>query len=273
MPATREELEAAIDANPDQAENYLVLGDWLQERQDPRGELIALHHAKNGRAAIVERELGPARPKYGVMDWFYGFVRRLRTIIDEDDEALIHDTLDHPSLRHLQTLELELAGREDDDRQWLIEELASSPRPSLRVFSINSYWRGGNDPPAGDVDLTKLWAVVPRIARVTVAARYITPGDPHSETLTQLDFDGEIAIDQLAAVLGGSAPNLRELSLHDVDPGALALALEASKTSLPLTKLALPHATEEQQERIRARYACATFASPYDGDRYERLGE
>lgn len=41
----RDQLAAAIDANPDFVDNYLVLGDWLPERQEPRGELIGLHRA------------------------------------------------------------------------------------------------------------------------------------------------------------------------------------------------------------------------------------
>ncbi len=80
----REQLEAAIDHNPEVVDNYLVLGDWLQEHQDPRGELIGLCRAvgidrtedAKARIAQLRRELGPVPPKYGSWDWFYGFVRR-----------------------------------------------------------------------------------------------------------------------------------------------------------------------------------------------------
>src|SRR5688572_15486077 len=38
------ELEAAIAADPDQPEPYLVYADWLQSQDDPRGELIVVQH-------------------------------------------------------------------------------------------------------------------------------------------------------------------------------------------------------------------------------------
>ncbi len=281
MATTREELEAAIDAHPDQADNYLVLGDWLQEHHDPRGELIGLCRAKGmdrtedakARIAVLQRQLGPAPFKHGSMDWFYGFVCRYTNIVDEDDDILLPETLEHASLRHLTTLDLWFAGRDDDDRQWLFDYLAERPRECWRDVGVNSYWRGGGDPPAGEVDLTKLWAALSRVTRVFIAARRVTPGDVRSDTLIELEIDGHVAIAELAPLLAGSAPKLKSLVLHDVDPGGFALALETSKSSLPLTKLVLPHATEAVQQRIHAHYSQATFSLPYDGDRYERVGE
>ena len=40
--ASNPELEAAILADPDSVDGYLVYGDWLSEQGDPRGELIAV---------------------------------------------------------------------------------------------------------------------------------------------------------------------------------------------------------------------------------------
>ncbi len=95
-------------------------------------------------------------------------------------------------------------------------------------------------------------------------------GGAHTGSCPSLD---EVAVDQLVTVLDGSAPNLQELELLDVDVGKLAIMLEASNASLPLTKLLLPHAPESVRQRIRARYPCATFAQFDEGDRYERTGE
>lgn len=36
------ELEARILGDPDNVANFLAYGDWLNERRDPRGELVAL---------------------------------------------------------------------------------------------------------------------------------------------------------------------------------------------------------------------------------------
>jgi uncharacterized protein (TIGR02996 family) len=271
---TREELEAAIDAHPDQADNYLVLADWLQQQQDPRGELIALHRTKEGAGRIhaLIRELGPAPPRYGDWTWFYGFVSYFRNIIDEDDEDEVRSTLDHPSFRHLVTLSLSLGGRDYDERQWLSGAIASQPRPCWRSLTINSYLRGGNDPPCGDLDISALWDVLPRIQSVSITARYITPGAVRSETLTELDLNGEVLSADLKGILAGGTPNLQELYLHDVDPGALAEVLEASPL-LPLTKLGVPYASGSAAQRILARYPCALFAERDTGDRYEQTGE
>ena len=81
-------LEAAIAADPDDANAYLVYGDWLQRHGDPHGELIALHAqpALAGKhiAAHAARLLGRLAaqvPDLRNVDgppfaWRYGFVRR-----------------------------------------------------------------------------------------------------------------------------------------------------------------------------------------------------
>ena len=38
-------LEAAIVESPDKTAAYLVYGDWLQERDEPHGELVSVQHA------------------------------------------------------------------------------------------------------------------------------------------------------------------------------------------------------------------------------------
>lgn len=84
--ARHPELEALIRAAPDEVEHYLVYSDWLQERSDPLGELIAL-----GVAGDVtrferllkqheERFLGPlARlvPEQVALSWRFGFVQAI----------------------------------------------------------------------------------------------------------------------------------------------------------------------------------------------------
>src|SRR5262245_51595688 len=50
-PAHNAKLEAAIAADPDDADAYLVYADWLQAQGDPRGELIVLAHANKAKAA------------------------------------------------------------------------------------------------------------------------------------------------------------------------------------------------------------------------------
>lgn len=276
--ATRDELEAAIDAHPDQADTYLVLADLLQEQQDPRGELIALHRSKDpgakARATVLQRELGPVAPRYGGCAWFCGFVSRYKNIVDEDDQAEVRATLDHPSLRHLVDLDLDLAGSEYDERQWLIEAIAAQPRPCWRSLSINSYWRGGNDPPSGELDLSALWAVLPRIQTVRVTARYLRPGLDELDhgTLERLTLDGEVTATSLRPVFSGSTPKLAELELYDVDADQLGAVIEAATAPPALAKLVVSSPRSRVVSAISARYPMVTFVDR-ERERYEQTGE
>ena len=59
--AANPKLEAAIAADADNADPYLVYGDWLQAQGDPRGELVAIQHAlANKPPAARRRKLAAA---------------------------------------------------------------------------------------------------------------------------------------------------------------------------------------------------------------------
>ncbi len=272
----RSALEAAIDADPTRPDPYLVLADWLQERGDPRGELIARSQYKDaaGKAACatLQKSLGPGEPRYGWATWFCGFVQKFRTIVDEDDQRWCREFVEHPSLRHVTEATFELGGSEYDDRQWLIALISERPRMSWRTLSINSYLRGGNDPPCGDLDLGPLWTVLPRIETVYAHARYLTPGSLRSDTLRALSLDGEVSVEHLQPLLEGSAPALRSLTLEDVDAG-IGSALAGSALAPQLEQLSLPALDPNAQQVIRERIPCATFRPAFDGDRYEQIGE
>jgi len=94
---TNKELEARILANPDDRDAYAVYGDWLSERNDPRGELIAVQmklEGAPGDTALREREkklldanreawLGESLAKLTKEDdfhvtWRWGFVDGVR---------------------------------------------------------------------------------------------------------------------------------------------------------------------------------------------------
>jgi len=83
------ELEALIRQDPGSVEHYLVYSDWLQERSDPLGELIALGVAADATrfARLLkqheERFLGPlARlvPEQVALTWRYGFVQAIEAL-------------------------------------------------------------------------------------------------------------------------------------------------------------------------------------------------
>jgi len=113
-------LEAAIASAPEDAGGYLVYADWLQQRGEPRGELIVVQRAlaqaprdaalRAREAALFaehdDRLLGPlARVEIegARIDWHCGFVRSLDLggRLSELDPALLEALLAHASLQLL----------------------------------------------------------------------------------------------------------------------------------------------------------------------------
>jgi uncharacterized protein (TIGR02996 family) len=70
-------LRAAIAADPDAIENWLVYADWLAERDDPRGELIVLELAIEARTAGDEA------------------IHRHRALLRDEDALLSPQLADH----------------------------------------------------------------------------------------------------------------------------------------------------------------------------------
>ncbi len=241
MSDRRSELEAAIEAAPEQPGNYLVLADVLQELGDPRGEaLVRWHAGTRGERIAIEKLLGPTPPRHAQVDWFCGYVRHFRIVVDEEDPAAFGEFLEHPSMRFVQSIDLHVpGGRYPEDRQWVIEVLGVRKRPCLRALAINSYTRGGNEPPVGDLDLAPLWTdAFPRLASLEVHARFIEPGTLISTTLTTLTLDGEVTPKAMAPLLALSMPALEELTLYDIADG-FGDSLADTALAAQLTKLDL----------------------------------
>ncbi|MCP3102750.1 TIGR02996 domain-containing protein [Myxococcus sp. K15C18031901] len=141
--ARNPELEAAILQDPEDDAAYLVYGDWLQEQGDPRGQLMALHHAVDlaqgaEREALWPRVLAFAeqherqlmgdasdwgalvtrlRPFRGMGDdhllvrWHLGFIASITVSGDSlsgesvlDVNHVLERLLRHPAARFLRTL-------------------------------------------------------------------------------------------------------------------------------------------------------------------------
>lgn len=110
-----EGLEAAILAAPDDAQAYLVYGDWLLEQGDPRGELVSVQVQRERAPADVSlatREkqlfashargwLGPFADATELV-WRFGFVRRMRA--GTIDGKRWRELLTLPTLRFLEEL-------------------------------------------------------------------------------------------------------------------------------------------------------------------------
>ncbi len=114
-------LEAAIASAPEEPAGYLVYADWLQQRGEPRGELIVVQHAlaaaprdpalRAREAALFEahgaRLLGPlALVGDARVDWHCGFVRavELGSWLSAAAPAELEALLAHASLQFVHRL-------------------------------------------------------------------------------------------------------------------------------------------------------------------------
>lgn len=173
-------LEAAIVADPDDAQAFAVYGDWLQKHGDPRGELIALQHAGPKAAAAAgkhlakhaARLLGPLAalmPDLRVLDappliWRHGYLRRaeLASAKGRPLDATLGELLAHPSARFL--VELALRAYARDEALAILEQLRRAAPPTLRELDL--FARANLDRIDGEV-----WRGLPHLERLTIAAR------------------------------------------------------------------------------------------------------
>jgi uncharacterized protein (TIGR02996 family) len=146
------ELEAAILADPDNTDAYLVYGDWLQRQDDPRGELIALQHAvmqargdeatklkgqvkdlfERAKASLLGETLVDVQGEEGLqVEWHLGFIRSAWVGQTEDffpDVAgAVKALLLHPSGRFLRELTIGMPqSNGENDYAEVIEALAEA---------------------------------------------------------------------------------------------------------------------------------------------------
>ena len=153
--ASNPDLEAAIEAS-DSIDAYLVYGDWLDERGDPRGRMI-LNAAKPGSVA----RWGGIRSKHAPyllgnlrfyddvvnLSWRWGVIHSARIAFPDFDSAtsggphgteLLRTLLALPSARFLRELVLGIFDFEgDNDYQVMLDVMAEAgPRPALRTLFI-----------------------------------------------------------------------------------------------------------------------------------------
>lgn len=111
----QEDLERAIEAAPDDPLRYAVYGDWLAQRGDPRGELIALHLVPNPDRRQRERvkallmEDGIRCLAGPLAQWRWGFVHTAALVRPPGPAGraiALTKLLRHPSMRFVRALTL-----------------------------------------------------------------------------------------------------------------------------------------------------------------------
>jgi uncharacterized protein (TIGR02996 family) len=236
LTASRLQLEQAVEEAPDDAARYAVLGDWLAQAGDPRGELIALQlgdrSSSSQRAREAEllgtRGLRISRAKRA--QWRWGYIHTLAFDLTGADgweawrvpdgartwaSELLGPELAHASCRFLRELIVE-GDPGDVALQWLSE----NPPAVLRSLQLV----------CNEVDLAQVGKGLERLERLALASQFITPATLALPRLRELQLPLDaLPSRSLALVLDALRPTLRSMtvtSLEAVDEVALAPLFE-----------------------------------------------
>jgi hypothetical protein len=216
-----------------------VLGDWLQEQGDPRGQLIALQLAGKHREALAMIDeqkaflLGPLAehavcydhlyhdPAPDAFEWSFGFIHAARISYMqpwvEAFEGEIADVLEmllrHPSGRFLAKLTLMYNNHTaDHDLQPVIDVLVRLPPPTLRELVIGdkvdqiSWYQVG--------DLGKLWSKVPGLERLDIEAGQFDLGKLDLPALRHAVFEtGGLSRESGRAIAAAKWPKIERLDV------------------------------------------------------------
>ena len=203
-----DELLAAIHASPDDPAAYLVAADWLQQRGDPHGELIALAIALDREpsdplALLVDDQqaaldpLGPLDCRRWSHDWRWGFLRRV--VVSVDIPLLLRDLLRAPAAHCL--------------RELVVQGDRASVHPTLELIIEHARLFGA----LRSLELPR-WSIHPSV-------------QPHWPELPQLE---RLVIGAAQLPPTSALPRLRELELelgeHDPEPWLRRAALPELET-------------------------------------------
>jgi uncharacterized protein (TIGR02996 family) len=234
-------LEARLLANPDDVSAYLVYGDWLIERGDPRGELIAVQaklKEKPGEAALLASEsklladnaqtwlgsLAGKEDKDLAVKWRLGFIDSIRLGPPLDDYGT--SDLDFPAaIGTLMALpyselvrEIIVGSKEYDDYpttwQDVIDAMAEHGLPEgLTRLEWN---RGGfwdiSSTELGDI--SKLYPQLANLRELRIEMGAMVLGAIELPELRSLEIvTGGLTSENLESIAKASWPNLEHLLL------------------------------------------------------------
>ncbi len=192
-------LEARLLEDPSDANTWMVYGDLLQKRGDPRGELAALQQAADAERAANPRGRGGAmlaltkhfakhvpallgalgkhvadvrelaKPPFF---WKHGFIYRAELgsfdagARTTDPEATVRELTSHPSGRFL--AELAVKARDLEQASGVLTAIAQVAPPGLQELDFHARAELG--------DLGELWPRLPRLRRLSLTARSFEVG-------------------------------------------------------------------------------------------------
>jgi uncharacterized protein (TIGR02996 family) len=234
---SRQTLEAAIEANPDDKQAWSVYGDLLSSEGDPRGELITVGlttgaeetlYAKHrdtlvGNLARWEKTLdGEDEPGF---HWHLGFLRGVRLSWDYyadqargrvDLAEAVREIFAHPSGRFIRELTIGLS-RHDPDQiyQPILDAIAAAKPPCLESLFVGDY----RYPDQTEISWTEIGdvgavlAAAPRLRELRVQGGGIALSQvsPSLRSLTM--HAGGLPGATVRAIGEGSWPKLEQLTL------------------------------------------------------------
>lgn len=219
------DLEAAIDADVDRDDAFLVYGDWLSSRGGVRGELIGLHAAGKRAPQLETALLGPLATFADRLDaqWRLGFLTQVRVEATRDDERdgvslaqLVAKLWALPSARFLRELKVACASAHEDGvmEQVLATLTSSGPRPSLRSLRFETNLEEEMLSWTSTGDLSVLGAAFPKLERLFVHVGQVLLSAPSFPNLRSLDLRTTSLTSELVSTLArASWPHLRHLGL------------------------------------------------------------
>jgi uncharacterized protein (TIGR02996 family) len=233
-------LEAAIEANPDDAEAYLVYADWLQAQGDPRGQLIVMQHA--GKELAAAKLLDQHAPHfYGQVaeakhmlakysgsrsrdtTWRWGFLEALWISKKPTNEGLtieVEDALrwllEHPSCRFLRELTVGIVTYDGNSYDDIAEVIGAHPRPMLRKLFLGDFYSEETELNwSYSGPLSPMYAALPNLSSLTLRAGGITIGSIDLPNLEELVIKtGGFDAQSLAAICSARWPKLVTLNLQ-----------------------------------------------------------
>ncbi len=217
-------------------EGCRVYADWLQERGDPRGELLAAEHAllregidageaarlKDHERALFEANrrhlLGPLLDSPRVrVTWRHGWIDEVEVVLTSGNlpaldpagiREVIGDLLAVPAARLLQGF----VCREYQSQPVAAELLAAGPPRTLRRLELGP---GGFDSRTSPhVDPNPLLAALPLLDSLTMTSQALDVSAIPSERMRVLSLTGEAGEHTIRSLAGRSWPRLERLALR-----------------------------------------------------------
>lgn len=237
------DLEAAIEANPDDPEPYLVYADWLQSQGDPRGELIAIQHGifqkpefrkwqelTRLEAQLLEKHAAALFGPFADQEmqqsvkftWQLGFMKsvRLATSYDAEHDVadLLAQLLDHPSARFLQEITVGLASTDgENEYQSVIDLLVKKAKPA----TLRSLFLGDFEYPDETEmswshigNASKLWSTFPGLRKVILQSGSMTLGKIELPECREFSArSGGLGADAVKSIVSARWPKLESLEI------------------------------------------------------------